>query len=130
MTKTMPIKTAKGTTIGPVALICATICFLAMIAALVVLIIVAPQSSEIYLRPLIPTLAALGSAALLWFKTHQTQELNTQQNVVIAEKADEAAVKAEQATEVVSKRLNGELDARLENAITRALDLQKEKEQG
>lgn len=118
----VPTKTAKGTVIDPVAMLCATVCFLGMLATFIILALYGDSDriSEL-LRPLIPTLAALGSACLLWVKNHQGQELNTQQNVVIAEKADEAALLAENANTVVTQRLDGELDARIKNAVLEAL---------
>lgn len=118
MSENMPLRTARGTTVGPVALVCATVCFLGAIGAFVALVIYAPQDSADYLRPLIPTLTTIGAAVVLWLKSDH----HSAQNEVIIGKADMAAEKAQQATEVVSERLNGELDARIAKVVNEALE--------
>src|SRR3954447_14658184 len=117
----MALKTKSGTVAGPVTLICATVCFLGVLGLFVVLFILVPDRADIYVRTLIPTLAAIGSASVLWIKAHAVQRSATQENEQIFANVVDAAEKAENATKVVDKRLNGELDARIQKAVLTAL---------
>ena len=116
----MPLQTKSGTTVGPVALICATICFIASGAMLVYLITRYPDQAEVYIRPLIPSLITLGAALVLWFRTQKSSEENRHISHQVADAAGKADTAAS-AAKVAAKGLNGDLDRRIEEAVTRAI---------
>jgi hypothetical protein len=110
----MALKTKNGTVAGPITLICATVCFLGVLGLFAFLFVIVPDRADIYVRVLIPSLTSIGAAAVVWLKTHAAQINATAENEQIYAKANEAV-------KTVDKRLNGELDARIEGAITKAL---------
>lgn len=107
----MPLKLKSGTTIGPVALVCLLVAFLSFLAAVLLMIFYADEARVAYfVRPAVPALTVVGGYALLWLKQHTSTKLNTQQNAYIAGKADQAVA-------TVDRRLNGELDGRIKDAV-------------
>lgn len=129
----MPIKFANGTTIGPVTIVCSTVLFLAMIASFIVLALYGNANNvATFIRPLIPTLATIGSALLIYVKTHNVQNTTVQQGQAAAATAADAKVAATDAKSAVDHvsqqvtdtqaKLNGELDARIQSAVTAALE--------
>ena len=134
----VPIETKGGTKIGPVAIICATLCFMVSAGLLVFLIGQYPDQADIYLRPLIPVLVTLGTGAILYLRSHKNNEDNKASHTSTDAKLDEAKELAGKAvenaevaaanTQTVATRLNGDLDQRIEDAVTRALTTKKEEE--
>lgn len=122
----MPIKFANGTSIGPVTIVCATVMFLAMIASFVTLCLYgnAAQVSS-FVRPLIPTFATIGSALLVYVKTHNVQTTAIQQGQQATTSAAEAKTAVQHVSEQVTAtqaKLNGELDGRIQAAVAAALE--------
>lgn len=107
----MPLITKGGTTYGPVALVCATICFLASLAMVVYLITEYPAQAEVYIRPLIPTLVTAGGFLILWLKQRKSSEENAHISAQVHDN-----------TQRLESRLNGELDRRIEEAVIKALE--------
>lgn len=103
------------------ALVCATVAFVVVIGGFVTLVILAPAQADNYIRPLIPTFASLGAAALLWYRTSHAQAQGTAENAEIARRAAAAVSAAQAGQETVSKRLNGELDGRIKAAVSAAI---------
>lgn len=131
---------------NPVIVICATACLIVAGIGMFWLIAQYPDQAEVYLRPLIPSLVTLGAAAVLYLRAHLNNEdtkagiekaretavivAGKAQNAVndaketaitVAEKAETAVKDAQIAVVESNERLNGELDQRIEDAITRAL---------
>src|SRR3954452_4255192 len=116
----MALKT-KSVTVGPVALVCITVSFLAILALFAYLFVIVPDRADIYVRVLIPTLTSIGAAAAVYIKAHSVQQNNTLENETINNNVIAAAEKAEDVQKTVDRRLNGELDGRIQEAISKAL---------
>lgn len=125
MSAKLPIKFSNGTTIGPVTIVCSTVLFLAMIACFVILALYGNADQiATFIRPLIPVLATIGSALLLFVKTHTVQTTALEQGQQAASTAAEAKSAVEHVSgqvEATQKQLNGALDARIANAVSTAL---------
>jgi hypothetical protein len=108
----MPIVTARGTRIGPVALVCATVCFLGSLAAILYLIHNSNTPDD-YIRPIITGLITVGTGAVLYWRTHE----NAKQNVILSSQVAEVDDKAAEA----AKQLDGTLDMRIRQGVIAAL---------
>lgn len=128
----MAIQTPRGYQISPIAMMCATVCFLGVIACFVIFVLFGNVDNTRTLgeviRPLIPVLASVGSALVVYIKLKSTSQINTQQNIAIAERADtivdksdKAASLAAEAAATVSTTFNGDLDQRIAEAVAKAL---------
>lgn len=114
MSLKVPIKFANGTTIGPVTIVCSTVLFLGMFACFVLLMLYGDYTKLAnVLRPLIPVLATVGSALLIWVKAHDVQTINLQQSETVNKVSDQVAA--------TQSKLNGELDTRIASAVATAL---------
>jgi len=129
----VPTETKNGTKINPVMIICATFCFITALVLVFWLIAEYPEQADVYIRPIIPSLVTLGAALVLYLRSYKNNEDNKagmevakETAVEVAEKAAVAVQDAQIAVVESNERLNGELDQRIENAVTRALITQKE----
>lgn len=111
----MPIKLNSGTTFGPVALLCGLVALLGFLAAFLLLVFYAdPQRVSFFVTPLTPAISTVAAMALLWWKQHSSQKLNTQQNEFLANQVQSTQ-------DTVATRLNGELDGRMRDAAQAAV---------
>lgn len=115
--------------VSPVAMVCATVAFGIALAGFIILVLYAPREAELYLRPIIGTMTTIGTGAVIWWRTARAEVQHSAENAVIIEKTDDAATnakvastKAETAADTVDKRLNGELDRRLREAVREVMN--------
>jgi hypothetical protein len=115
----MTIKNTPKDNVSVVMVICATGGFLGSLAAYVILLLYGDEGTlELYIRPLVPTFTAIGAAAVLWLKNHNTQQLNTLQNQELEKQTKQATDETQHIVE--------ELDGKLESRI---LDVMREEQQ-
>lgn len=121
----VPIKFSSGTTIGPVTVVCVTITILAFCAMFVLLALYGNEDKiSMWVRPLIPVLATIGSVALVYAKAHSVGRQSSVQNEAIIHKADDVLAKADDVKDTVehnSEQLNGSLQGKINRAVMQAL---------